>query len=143
MRASPVGIDLIKRFEGLRLKAYKCAAGVWTIGYGHTRDVKPGATITAHQADAILDVDLDAVERQVMRNLAVSVAPHEFDALVSFTFNLGEAALARSSLLRKLNTEDRAGAAEEFSRWRFAGGRELRGLVKRRAAERALFLGET
>jgi lysozyme len=78
-----------------------------------------------------------------MRNLAVSVAPHEFDALVSFTFNLGEAALARSSLLRKLNTEDRAGAAEEFSRWRFAGGRELRGLVKRRAAERALFLGET
>lgn len=146
MTPSPACIGLIKQFEGLRLRAYRCAAGRLTIGYGHTGDVKPEDVITAHQADAILDVDLDRIARGVslwLKDGAAPVAQHEFDALVSFAFNVGVGALARSTLLRRLNNGDRAGAAAEFSKWRIGGGRELPGLVRRRAAERALFLGGT
>lgn len=149
MRTSPAGIALIKRWESLRLRAYKCPRGIWTIGYGHTGDVKPGDVITSHQAEAILDVDLDKFERGVLQlTQGVQLAQHEFDALVAFAFNVGlgtvkpkPTGLAGSALLRKLRQGDRAGAADEFPKWRKAGGKVLAGLIARRADERALFLG--
>lgn len=142
MRANQRAIDLIKKYEGLRLKAYKCPAGIWTIGYGHTGDVKPGDVITEHQADAILDVDLDKFERGVLTLLGVATpfTENEFSALVSFAFNLGLAALEKSTLLKKFRAGDKAGAAAEFLQWKYAAGRVLPGLVKRRVEERALFL---
>lgn len=146
MRTSPAGRAFIGRHEGLRLSAYRDAAGVWTIGYGHTAAAGPpapvsGMTITAPEADAILGRDLARFEAAVSRLVTVALAQGEFDALVSFTFNVGEGALARSTLLRKLNAGDRAGAAAEFGRWNKAGGRVLAGLTRRRAEERAMFAG--
>lgn len=144
MKTSQAGIDLIKRWESLRLDAYLCPAGIPTIGYGHTGDVKLGDRITEHQADAILTVDLDRVEREIER-IAPNATQGEFDALVSFAFNLGVPALERSGLLRKYLAGDKAGAALEFAKWCHARVRGemvvLPGLVKRRAAEAALFLG--
>lgn len=133
------GLDIIKRFEGLKLKAYKCPAGVWTIGWGHTGDVKPGATITAHQAEAILDADLDRFELGVDK-LAPGLPSNQFSALVSFSFNVGLEALAKSTLLKKLKSGGPLAAAPEFAKWVRAGGKVLPGLVKRREAERQLFL---
>lgn len=140
MHTSQKGIDLIKDFEGFVSDAYLCPAGVWTIGYGHTGDVEKGMSITQHQAEAVLTVDLERFERAVNRLVDVHLTQGQFDALVSFTFNLGEGNLAKSTLLRKLNEGDYAGAAEEFPKWKRAGGRVLPGLVKRRAAEQRLFL---
>lgn len=140
MVISPAGLEMIKRFEGLRLTAYQCEAGRWTVGYGHTEDVHEGATITAHQADVMLEVDVSHFEAAVEGLLEVPVNQHQFDALVSFAFNLGSGALGRSTLLKKLNACDFAGAADEFGKWVYAGGRVSPGLVKRRAAERELFL---
>lgn len=144
MKTSQAGLDLIKRWESLRLDAYLCPAGIPTIGYGHTGDVKLGQRITEHQADAILSVDVSRVEPEVER-LAPGATQGEFDALVSFAFNLGVFALAKSDLLRKYRAGDKAGAAAEFAKWchaRVAGKMTvLPGLVKRRAAEAALFSG--
>lgn len=139
MKTNQAGLDLIKRFEGLRLDAYLCPAGRWTIGYGHTGDVKKGDEITEHQADAILELDLEHFEKHVSA-LAPDANENEFAALVSFAFNLGVAALARSSLLKKHLAGDKQGAAAEFMKWKYAAGKVLPGLVKRRAAERELFL---
>lgn len=140
-RTNEAGRALIKRFEGLRLDAYLCPAGVWTIGYGHTGDVRSGDRITEHQADAILDVDLDRFERAVGELTdGLELNENQFSALVSFAFNLGEAALTRSTLLRHLRAGDLERAADEFRKWVYAGGQVLPGLVKRRAAERELFL---
>jgi len=146
MRTSPAGRAFIGRHEGVRLAAYRDAAGVWTIGYGHTAAAGPpvpaaGLTITAAEADAILGRDLARFEAAVSRLVTVALSQSEFDALVSFAFNVGEGALGRSTLLRKLNAGDRAGAAAEFGRWNKAGGRVLAGLTRRRAEERAVFLG--
>lgn len=140
MKVSLAGVGLIKRFEGLRLRAYRCSAGRLTIGWGHTGDVSPGAVITEHQAEAILSVDLESAERAVERCVDVPLTQGQFDALVSFVFNLGEGRLAGSTLLRKLNAGDVAGAADELLKWRYAAGAVSPGLVKRRAAERTLFL---
>ena len=139
MQISKAGLDLIKQFEGLYLKAYRCPAGVPTIGYGHTAGVAMGQTITQQQADDYLRRDVRQFERAVARLVTVPLTQGQFDALVSFAFNLGEGALAQSTLLRLLNTGDYAGAAAQFDRWNKAGGRVLPGLVRRRAAERALF----
>lgn len=139
MQISKAGLDLIKQFEGLYLKAYRCPAGVPTIGYGHTAGVAMGQTITQQQADDYLRRDVRQFERAVSRLVTVPLAQGQFDALVSFSFNLGEGALAQSTLLRLLNAGDYAGAAAQFDRWNKAGGRVLPGLVRRRAAERALF----
>lgn len=141
MKTNEAGRALIKAAESLELDAYLCPAGVWTVGYGHTGDVKPGDHITEHQADAILDVDLAKFERGV-EGLAPGATENEFSAFVSFAFNLGVAALARSTLLQKFLAGDKAGAAAEFLKWTYAKGHVLPGLVKRRAAERALFLAE-
>lgn len=143
MQISKDGIDLIKQFEGLYLKAYRCPAGVPTIGYGHTAGVAVGQTITQQQADDYLRRDVRQFERAVARLVTVPLTQGQFDALVSFAFNLGEGALAQSTLLRLLNAGDYAGAAAQFDRWVYASGKKLSGLVKRRAAERALFEGKT
>lgn len=139
MQISKAGLDLIKQFEGLYLKAYRCPAGVPTIGYGHTAGVSMGQTITQQQADDYLRRDVRQFERAVARLVTVPLTQGQFDALVSFAFNLGEGALAQSTLMRLLNAGDYAGAAAQFDRWNKAGGRVLPGLVRRRAAERALF----
>lgn len=145
MRISPSGIELIKRFEGLELEAYQDVAGVWTIGYGHTgRDVVPGRRITPHQAEALLRRDMRSREDAVRRLVRKPLAQNEFDALVSFVYNVGEGAFARSTALKRLNAGDRLGAAEALGWWNKAtiAGRltPVTGLTRRRAAEQALFM---
>lgn len=140
MRISDTGIALIKKFEGYSLTAYRCPAGVWTIGYGHTGGVKKGDYITREQAEKLLREDLRAFERGVRSRLTVDVNQNQFDALVSFAYNVGVIALSKSTLLRKLNSGDFEGAAAEFPRWNKASGKVLKGLVKRRKAEQDLFL---
>jgi len=133
------GLDIIKLFESLRLKAYQDSVGVWTIGWGHTKGVKAGDTCTVSQADQYLRDDCADAEFDVKRLVKVPLNQNQFDALGSFTFNLGGPNLAKSTLLRKLNGADYVGAALEFPRWNQAGGVVLPGLVKRRAAEQTLF----
>lgn len=140
MRTSPKGIALIKEFEGLRLGAYLCSAGVLTIGYGHTGGVSAGDRITEQQAEQYLQDDLKKFENGVLRLVRVSLNQNQFDALVCFAFNLGVGSLGKSTLLRKINALDFAGAADEFVRWNKAGGQELPGLTRRRIAESELFL---
>jgi lysozyme len=143
-----VGIALIKRFEGLELEAYKDIAGIWTIGYGHTGpDVQPGMRISEREAEELLKRDLRPREEAVEKLASVSLNQNEFDALVSFIYNVGIEAFRKSTARRRLNANDRVGAAEALTWWNKAtvGGvlREVRGLTRRRAAERALFLEPT
>lgn len=140
MRTSQRGVSLIKSFEGLRLQAYKDAVGVWTIGYGATRGVKAGMSITNEQAERMLLNDVQRFEPEVERLVQVPLNGNQWDALVSFTYNLGAANLESSTLLRLLNRGDYAAVAEQFPRWNKAGGKVLPGLVRRREAERVLFL---
>lgn len=143
MKTSQKGVDLIKSFEGLRTTAYQDAVGVWTIGYGHTGpDVKPGMKITKAKAESLLRQDLGKFENAVQRNVKVPLTQGQFDALVSFTYNLGEGNLKNSTLLKKLNQGDYAGAQAEFGKWTYAGGKELPGLVRRRKEEAAMFGSE-
>ncbi|WP_374424977.1 lysozyme [Chromobacterium sp.] len=143
MKTSDAGVTLVKSSEGLKLVAYKCPAGIWTNGYGHTGpDVTPGQVITQAQADALLARDLSRFETGVTRLVKVPLNQNQFDALVCFSFNLGLGALQGSTLLRLLNAGDYAGAAAQFLRWNKAGGKELPGLTRRRAAEQAMFLGK-
>lgn len=135
--------DLIKEAEGLELKAYLCPAQVWTIGYGHTGDdVWPGLTITLPEAEALLTSDLERFEGYVNKHVKVALSQNQFDALVSFVYNVGAQAFIDSTLLKKLNAGDYEGAADQFPRWNKSKGRVLNGLVKRRDKERKLFLGE-
>jgi GH24 family phage-related lysozyme (muramidase) len=141
------GLTIIKHFEGLELRAYQDSVGVWTIGYGHTAAAGPpsvyaGQTISEAEAESILKRDLELFENGVRDLVKVSVNSNQFSALVSFSFNVGLGALADSTLLRKLNAGDYQGAADEFPRWVKAGGQTLPGLVRRRNAERALFLSQ-
>lgn len=139
MNISDKGLDLIKRFEGLELTAYRCPAGVWTIGYGHTGiDVKKGMTITEEEAEQLLRVDVRRFEDGV-RGIAAKFTQGQFDALVSFAYNLGLGALLSSTLLKKHKAGDYDAAAEQFGRWVYAGGKRLKGLVRRRAEEAALY----
>lgn len=140
------GIELIKKFEGLRLEAYRCPAGKLTIGFGHVQGVTEGLKITAAQADVLLAQDLQQFCLDVAELVKVYVSDDEFAALVAFTFNVGTEALRRSTLLRLLNRGEHRRAAEEFPKWCKARqpvtGRlvELKGLKRRRLAEQALFL---
>lgn len=143
MNISNAGIDLIKRFEGLRLKAYLCPAGVWTIGYGTTKGVKAGQRITEAQAEELLRADVEKFELAVIRTVKAPLTQNQLDALVSLAYNIGNKAFGNSTLLRLLNAGDYAGAAKQFDRWTRGGGKVLPGLVKRRAAERALFEDKT
>lgn len=132
-------MELIKRFEGLRLTPYYCSAGILTIGYGHTSGVKMGMRITEEEAEILLEADLGAAEMAVGRLVQVSLTDNQFAALVSFVFNLGSGRLASSTLLRKLNAGDYEGAAGQFGKWVFGGGRKLPGLITRRESERQLY----
>ncbi|EPL2414776.1 lysozyme [Enterobacter cloacae] len=145
MQTSDKGIALIKQFEGCKLTAYQDSVGIWTIGYGWTQPVdgKPiraGMTIKQETAERLLKTGLVSYESDVSRLVKAGLTQGQFDALVSFTYNLGARALSTSTLLRKLNAGDYAGAADEFLRWNKAGGKVLNGLTRRREAERALFL---
>lgn len=145
MQTSDKGIALIKEFEGCKLTAYQDSVGVWTIGYGWTQPVdgKPiraGMTIKQETAERLLKTGLVSYESDVSRLVKVGLTQGQFDALVSFTYNLGGRSLSTSTLLRRLNAGDYAGAADEFLRWNKAGGKVLNGLTRRREAERALFL---
>lgn len=140
MRTSQRGLSLIKSFEGLRLQAYQDAVGVWTIGYGTTRGVNAGMKISKEQAERMLLNGVQRFEPEIERLVAVPLSQNQWDALVSFTYNLGSANLESSTLRRLLNSGDYAAAADQFPRWNKAGGKVLPGLVRRRAAERDLFL---
>lgn len=139
MMINEAGLNLIKDFEGCRLKAYLCPAGVWTIGYGHTQGVKPDMVINQLQAERFLRQDLKRFEDAVTSLVKVPITPNQFSALVSFAYNVGTGALYDSTLLRKLNKKDYKGAANEFLRWNKAGGKVLPGLTRRRLAEKDLF----
>lgn len=140
MNISQKGIDLIKNFEGCRLTAYKCPAGVLTIGYGHTgADVKEGQTITQEQAEKLLRSDLVVHCNNVSGLVKVPLNQNQFDALVSFEYNIGYGNFKSSTLLRLLNQGDYNGAAEQFQRWRYANGKVLSGLITRRQKEKDLF----
>lgn len=145
MKISKVGIDLITSFEDTVLQAYDDGVGVWTIGIGTTIypngvKVKRGDTCTSEQAKSYFAYDLKRFEAAVNGAVKVSLTQNQFDALVSLTYNIGEAAFKNSTLLKKLNAKDYAGAADQFLRWNKGGGKVLKGLVRRREAERALFL---
>jgi len=137
MKATDNCIQLIKRFEGLYLKAYVCPAGVLTIGYGHTRGVKPGDEINELQAEIYLREDVEACEIQ-LNYLTLPINQHQFDALCSFIFNLGIGNFMQSTLLKKLKAGDKT-AADEILRWDKSGGKVLPGLTARRKAEYDLF----
>jgi lysozyme len=138
-RVSSEGLAIIKRSEGLRLKTYLDTGGVPTIGWGHTGpDVKTGMTITEARADALLAADVAWAEEAVRQQFPITTQP-QFDALVSFMFNLGPSQVRTSTLRRKHNEGDYAGAVKEFARWRFDNGKELAGLVRRRAEEAELY----
>lgn len=133
------GLDIVKQFEGLRLKAYICPAGKLTIGYGSTGPhVKPGMVITQNQADELLRSDLRRFEDKVAE-LAPTSTDNQFSAMVSFAFNVGNNAFEESTLLRQHRAGRYTLAAMQFDRWTHGGGRVLPGLVKRRAAERKLY----
>ena len=134
------GLQLIKSFEGVKLRSYKDSVGVWTIGYGHTDNVEPGDVITEAEAEGYLRDDLDDAERAVDAYVTVPLSDNQFAALVSFVFNLGPTAFNRSTLLKVLNQRNYKQAANEFLKWNRAGGKILAGLVRRREAERNLFL---
>jgi len=145
---SEKGLSLVRQFEGLRTTAYKCSAGVWTIGYGHTQQVKAGQVITKAQADELLHADLSKCDAAISRLVTVSLKQHERDALASFIFNVGVNAFQSSTMLRKINADDMQGAANEFLRWNKATDPNTRklvvlnGLTKRREAEKQLFEGK-
>lgn len=140
MITSEKGINLIKKYEGCKLTSYKCPAGVWTIGYGHTKNVKQGMKITKEQANIFLKNDLKTYENYVNKYVKVPINQNQFDALVSFTFNCGGGALQQSTLLKKLNKGDYTGAANELLKWNKSNGKVLSGLTKRRNDEKKLFL---
>lgn len=146
MEISQAGIDLIKSFEGLQLQSYRDSVGVWTIGYGTTRingqTVQPGMSITEDEAEQYLRTDVSGTEWYVNNYVSTSLTQPQFDALVSFTYNLGPANLHNSTLLRLLNSGDYSGAANEFPKWDMAGGHVIQGLLNRRLAEQQMFLSE-
>lgn len=145
LTTSQRGLDLIKQFEGLKLDAYRCPAGLWTIGYGTTRlpngqPVTEGMMITQERAEKLLQHDLVEFERQVNRLVTARITQPMFDALVSFAYNVGAGNLSASTLLRLLNEGHFDGAAREFLRWNRANGKQLHGLTRRRQAEQQLFM---
>ena len=134
-------INIIKHFEGCKLEAYRCSAGVLTIGYGHTGNVHPSDLITQQQAEKLLKVDVERFCHGVKKSVKVRLNQNQFDALVSLSFNIGLGNFRKSTLLELLNDGDYLGAANEFWKWRRGGGVILPGLVRRRAAEADLFIG--
>lgn len=147
MKTSSAGIDLIKRFEGLELKAYQDIAGIWTIGYGHTETAKPGQKITEEEAELFLRADIQSRER-FLRGWAfefdIDLNQNQFDALISFIYNVGKSGFRGSTASRRIVEGNLVGAADALTWWNKATvdgvKREVAGLNRRRAAERTLFL---
>ena len=146
MKTNAAALALIQDFEGFRPTWYRDPVGVWTLGYGHTDAAgspkyatSKNLTLTEAEGAAILQRDLERYEADVLRLVKVPLTDNQFGALVSFTYNLGAGNLGSSTLLRKLNAGDYAGAANEFPKWNRGGGKVMTGLVRRRAAEQALF----
>lgn len=140
MKVSDKAIELIKKHEGLRLNAYLCPANVWTIGYGHTLSAKKGDVITAERAVELLKKDLEWSE-SVINMERLNLTQNQFDALVSFVFNIGAGNFRRSTLLRLLKEgQSKEVVSNQFHRWVNGGGRVLPGLVRRRQDEANLFL---
>ncbi|MDE1478458.1 lysozyme [Xenorhabdus bovienii] len=143
MEISENGINKIKSYEGLRLHAYPdpaTGAEPWTIGYGHTKGVKPEQVITEQQAETFLHEDLIPIYAEIQRIVKVPLTQGQFDALCSFIFNLGIGNFIHSTLLKKLNLADYQGAAEEFLKWDRADGRVLADLRVRRVSEQKMFM---
>lgn len=139
MKCNAAGLQIIKNSEGCRLKSYRCPAGLWTIGWGHTGpDVFEGMTIPQQYADDLLVRDVARFEIAIRQTVTAPLNENQFSALVSFAYNCK--GWGASTLVRKLNQSDYAGAAAEFPRWVHAGSTALPGLVIRREAERKLFL---
>lgn len=137
------GLDLIKRFEGFSPTIYICPAGYPTIGYGHlVREHELDRYeqgITEQEAEDLLRRDVQGAERAVLRLIDVPLTDGQYDALVSFTFNLGAGALQRSTLRRKVNREQHVEVPKQLMRWVWAGGRKLKGLIRRREAEALIY----
>jgi len=142
MNISKEGLSLIKKFEGCELEAYLCPAGVWTIGYGHTKDVKEGDKINKEEADYLLQEEMIEYESYINDFVEVPLEQNQFDALCSWVYNLGPTNLKNSTMLRVLNEEKYADVPQEIKRWNKAGGEVLDGLIKRREAEAKMFAGE-
>jgi len=142
MKTSQEGICLIKKFEGWELEAYQCSANVWTIGYGHTKNIVKGDTCTKEEAEQILTDDLEEFEGYVNNLVEADLNQSQFDALVAWTYNLGPTNLKSSTLLKRLNEGDMDDVPHQIRRWNKAGGQVLDGLIRRREAEALLFKGE-
>ena len=142
MKCSQEGLALIKKFEGCRLKAYRCSANVLTVGYGHTGGVKEDDIISQPEADKLLENDIAKFEKYVSDNVIVELNQSQFDALVAWTFNLGVGNLRSSTMLKKLNETDYVSVPSEMKRWNKASGKTLDGLIRRRLAESLLFEGK-
>lgn len=143
MHTSEVGLSLIQRFEGFSATPYLCPAGWWTIGYGHViREAEQGRLTQVDKATALklLEQDVRIAEQAIAKLICVPLSQNQFDALVSFTFNLGPGALQRSTLRRIINRGEHEQVPAELLRWVWAGGRKLAGLARRRAAEGALYI---
>ncbi|WP_129543384.1 lysozyme [Serratia sp. 1D1416] len=143
MQTSNNGRSFIKGFESLELKAYPdpgTGGSPWTVGWGHTHGVKPDDEITQQQAEQFLSDDLAVFELTVSSAIKFPMTQNQFDAMVSLAFNIGGSAFAGSTLVKKFNAGDVQGAADEFPKWRNSAGKVMPGLVKRRAAEREMFL---
>jgi lysozyme len=147
MKISQAGIDLIRRFEGCKLKPYLCPAGYWTVGYGHVignGKTKPEKQLyTQEEVNELLRTDLVRFEQGVLRYCPVHLTQFEFDSLVSFSFNLGLGVLQRSTLRRKILRQDKQAAARNILKYNKAGGQVLKGLTRRREAEYRMFTKET
>lgn len=134
-----LGLDIIKRFETLRLTAYADPIGIPTIGYGHTRGVKLGDTITEEHANMFLADDLQDAESHIEQMINIDININQFSAMVCLVFNIGWSDFAKSTIRRLVNDGDFDGAAGEFCKWNHAGGQQLPGLTRRRQAEEELF----
>lgn len=139
LKISAEGLALIKKFEGCELTAYQCSAGVWTIGYGHTKGVEKGMTISKESAEEMLVEELNEYENYISDNVTSPLSQNQFDAMVSWVYNLGPSNLLASTLLKVLNAGDYDGVPAQIKRWNKAGGQTLDGLIRRREAESLLF----
>ena len=136
------GLSLIKKFEGCELEAYQCSAGVWTIGYGHTKGVTPSDSISQEESEQMLVDELHEYESYVNEYVNVALSQNQYDALVSWVYNLGPANLTASTMLKVLNNGKYEEVPAQMKRWNKAGGKVLDGLVRRREAEALLFQGQ-
>ena len=142
MHISEEGIELIKNFEGCELKSYQDSVGVWTIGYGHTKEVKEGDEINQEHAEFMLTEEMPEYEGYINNMVKVPLEQNQFDALCSWVYNLGPTNLKNSTLLTVLNQERYKEVPQEIKRWNKAGGVVLNGLIVRRQAEALLFEGK-